>query len=127
MTLYPVTGPFTNGAAPGINATFLNNLETWLHYAGDSNITSDGNGNAIVVSVTFAHGKIARIAFGFAAVVAAGTTVTHNLGVVPSAVFATVSGVGSTTVVSIDSATLGTTTMKVSGSVSCNCWWLAIA
>ncbi len=27
---YPKTGPFNNGAAPGITATFLNNLETWL-------------------------------------------------------------------------------------------------
>lgn len=27
---YSKTGPFTNGAAPGISAAFLNNLETWL-------------------------------------------------------------------------------------------------
>ncbi len=127
MTLYPLTGPFVNGGAPGISAAFLNNLETWLRYAGDSNITADGSGHLTVASLTLTHGVIVRIAFGFAAVVAAGTTVTHNLGAVPSAAFATVSGVGTSIVVSIDSATLGTTTMKVSGSSSCNCWWLAIA
>src|SRR6266702_1096685 len=27
---YTKAGPFVNGSAPGINATFLNNVETWL-------------------------------------------------------------------------------------------------
>lgn len=27
---YTVTGPFTNGGAPGISATFLNNVENWI-------------------------------------------------------------------------------------------------
>ncbi len=31
--------------APGIDHNFLNNVETYLRYAADSNITSDGSGN----------------------------------------------------------------------------------
>ncbi len=48
MTLYPLTGPFTDLAAPGIDHNFLNNVETYLRYAADSNITSDGAGHLTV-------------------------------------------------------------------------------
>ncbi len=49
MTLYPKTGPFVAGVT-GLPATCLNNIETYLEYAADSNITSDGNGNLLVGS-----------------------------------------------------------------------------
>ncbi len=47
MTLYPKTGPFVAGVT-GLPATCLNNIETYLEYAADSNITSDGNGHLLV-------------------------------------------------------------------------------
>ena len=50
MSSYPLTGPFSNGSSPGISATFLNNLETYLAYAADSNITADGSGNLSIVN-----------------------------------------------------------------------------
>lgn len=42
---YPPSGPFSNGNPPAYNAGFGNNVEQFLGYAADSNITSDGNGN----------------------------------------------------------------------------------
>lgn len=47
---YTNTGPFVNGGAPGISASFLNALETFCH-AGwfDSQITSDTNGDLTAV------------------------------------------------------------------------------
>src|SRR5437899_5709471 len=50
---YTKTGPFTNGAAPGISAAFLNAMETF-QFAGwfDSLITSDGSGGLAAVKQT---------------------------------------------------------------------------
>lgn len=48
---YPVTGPFTNGTAPGISAAFLNNVETWLGTALQADGDVAGTANQ---SITFA-------------------------------------------------------------------------
>lgn len=48
MSKYPKKGPFQNGGAPGIDQTFLNDLETYVGYAADSNISADGSGNMTV-------------------------------------------------------------------------------
>lgn len=45
MSRYPLTGPFTSGVGPGLDAPFLNNIEQYLEYGADSNITTDGSGN----------------------------------------------------------------------------------
>lgn len=124
MAKYPLTGPFTNGTTPGLSATLFNNLETYLEYAADSNITTDGNGNLSMVSVVLTHGAIARIAFGFSSVTTGGTVVTHNLGVAPSGVFVQVAGISATAFVTNYTST---TTMTVTVSTNCNVWWLAIA
>ena len=63
MTSYPKTGNFNPGAAPGITASFLNNVEQWLGYAADSAITSDGSGNMTARSMTFNRGSIFEISF----------------------------------------------------------------
>lgn len=124
MTKYSATGPFTNGTSPGISATFLNNVETFLGYAADTNITTDGSGNLTVASTTFTHGTLTRIAFGFSAVVTTGTTITHNLGVNPACVLMLPSAAGITCYAS---STVTTTTFTGFVSTNTNCWWLAIA
>src|SRR5260221_6348189 len=55
---YGNTGPFTNNVTPpGINATFLNNIESFLDQiissaVADANITANGSGALTVVSAT---------------------------------------------------------------------------
>ena len=55
---YSKTGPFTNVGAPGISASFLNNIENFLvtvnSAATDSHFTSSGNGifNALGLAVS---------------------------------------------------------------------------
>src|SRR5258707_7501490 len=55
---YGNTGPFTNNATPpGINATFLNNVESFLDQiissaVADANVTANGSGALTVVSAT---------------------------------------------------------------------------
>ena len=44
MSGYTKTGPFVSGGAPGIDYVFLNNVETYLAYAADSAITTNGSG-----------------------------------------------------------------------------------
>jgi hypothetical protein len=55
FTPYSATGPFTNGAAPGISASLLNEEERILKLinalACDANVTSDLAGNAVVASL----------------------------------------------------------------------------
>lgn len=62
LVTYTRTGPFTNGAAPGISAAFLNAMETFLTATGamwDSNASWDGNGLLTLVSLAFSGaGKI---------------------------------------------------------------------
>ena len=55
---YTQFGPFTNGSPPGIQASFLNPLETFLlslnSAAYDANITADGSGNITAIGqITF--------------------------------------------------------------------------
>lgn len=66
MVSYSPTGPFTDNTPPGIDAAFLNNVETCLtalcgatgsggtvnSLATDTNVSSDGNGNATMNSVS---------------------------------------------------------------------------
>jgi hypothetical protein len=124
MTKYSATGPFTNGTSPGISATFLNNVETFLGYAADTNITTDGSGNLTVASIAFTHGTLTRIAYGFSAVTTGGTTITHNLGVTPSAVLTTTSASAVTCFVN---SSMTSTTFTATVSTNNNIWWLAIA
>jgi len=55
---YGNTGPFTNNVTPpGINATFLNNVESFLDQiissaVADANVTANGSGALTVVSAT---------------------------------------------------------------------------
>lgn len=58
-TVYTNSGPFVNGSAPGLSATFFNNIETFLDALwGDSQITSDHSGGLTVVSLTATSAKI---------------------------------------------------------------------
>lgn len=47
MSGYTPTGPWTNNAAPGITATFLGNVESWIQQ-------TEGDSGAVVVSGTTA-------------------------------------------------------------------------
>ena len=125
MTKYSLTGPFTNGTSPGISATFLNNVETFLAYAADTNITTDGSGNLTVASVALTHGTVTRIAFGFSAITTGGTTVTHNLGANPTAIFMLASSASVTQVYASSTVTTTTFTAFTVGANG-NCWWMAI-
>jgi hypothetical protein len=62
MTKYPATGPFTTGVTP-ITAAFLNNLETYLGYAADSNVSADGSGNITARSIHLNRGSLFEIGF----------------------------------------------------------------
>lgn len=113
-----------NGTSPGISSTFLNNVETFLGYASDTNITTDGNGNLTVAAILLTHGTLTRIAFGFSSVVTTGTVITHNLGALPSGIFLQPSAAGIT---AYASSTTTTTTFTAFVSTNNNIWWLAIA
>jgi hypothetical protein len=90
LSKYPKVGPFVSGGAPGIDYPFLNNVETYLGYAADSNITADGNGNMITKSTAFTVGKITRVSF----FTGGGTqnNVAHGLGVTPDIVIVQYAG-----------------------------------
>lgn len=133
---YSNTGPFTNNITPpGISSTFLNNVENFLDtvntMATDSNNTSDGSGNATVHSMTFAHGKITRIAFGFiASLTNAGQTITHGLGGTPSFVVGqVVAGTGNTGAVVAYFTSIGSSSFVISTNSSSGfpVYWLVIA
>ena len=72
----------------------------------------------------FLTGNISRIAFGFGFVQTGGTTITHGLGVIPSAVFICPSAAGITYFVN---STMTTTTFTATTSSNNNVWWIAIA
>ncbi len=95
-----------------------------MYYAADTLITTDGSGNLSVASIKPTHGQITRIAFGFSAITTGGTTITHSLGVIPSAVLITPSAAGLTFYVS---STMTSTTFTAFISTNNNVWWLAIA
>lgn len=58
---YTEYGPFTNGASPPINASFLNGVESFLllinALAIDSHITSDGNGAGTMLKLAINSGS----------------------------------------------------------------------
>ena len=62
---YTQYGPFTNGTSPGISATFLNNVETFLlslnSASYDANITSDGSGNITAIGTIKFNGSNAKL------------------------------------------------------------------
>ena len=65
---YTQYGPFTNGSAtPGISATFLNNLETFLLELGsaayDNNITSDGSGDITSIGTITFHSAAKQVIY----------------------------------------------------------------
>lgn len=63
---YQQYGPFANNSAPGISASFLNALETFLlainAAAYDSNVTSDGNGNVTANGLVVGSGMTSLVA-----------------------------------------------------------------
>lgn len=85
MTKYLPFGPYTNGQAPGIQAAFLNAVEQYLGYAADSNITSDGNGNETLKSVTFTHGRVTQ--FTVFTGTGPATGIAHGCSSAPVAIF----------------------------------------
>lgn len=62
---YPKTGPFNAGAAPGISAAFLNNVETWLGTAlqadGDVNGTAQTFTGTVTANALVATGATSTI------------------------------------------------------------------
>ncbi len=95
-----------------------------MYYASDTAITTDGAGHLGVASIVLTHGTLTRIAFGFSAITTGGTTITHSLGVIPSAVLLTPSATGITFFVN---STMTSTTFTATVSTNNNVWWLAIA
>lgn len=95
MTKYPSSGPFVNGQAPGISASFLNSIEQYLGYAADSNITTDGNGNLTLPSVKVTTvlrlltGTLTRVSFFSGS---GGGTFNHGLGVTPNIILLVYAG-----------------------------------
>lgn len=89
FTSYAPTGPFTdNTTPPGLSAAYNNNLETFCQQivapiVADSHVTSDGNGNATVVSMKFTRGSITRLSVFTGSVNNAGASIAHGLGATP--------------------------------------------
>ena len=54
-------GGFIDDQSPGIDAAWLNQVDQYLGYAGDSNVTSDGNGNLSVASINFPGKNLERL------------------------------------------------------------------
>lgn len=141
---YANTGPFTNNVAPpGINATFLNNIETFLDQivstaAGDANITSssgnmtvaggltvNGAGTALSVAhniscaqILLTTGSLSRIKYTkIASVTTTPTLFNHNLGTTPD--FCMVSVIGTSTgvfVVEWDDSSMTSTQVKLTSN-----------
>ncbi len=139
---YANTGPFTNNVTPpGINATFLNNIESFLDQFAtsvdaDNNITTDLSGNMVVTSIKarlWSKSGHSLVDFNFGSVNAtsAGVSVTHGLknvagaATAPGTILVTAnSGTANVTVVA---GGVTTTTFTVFSSVNINVWWLALA
>ena len=83
---YAQRGPYTNNTTPpGIDATLINNIETFLlQFAGsvvtDNNIGADGNGKLTVVKLQLTTGTLTRIS-KFSGT--GNQTVSHGLGANP--------------------------------------------
>ena len=107
---YVPAGPFVSGGAPGLSASFFNNIETFLQsinaVATDPITTSDGAGTETFTAVNankfqltgtgaivaFLAGSISRISF-FSGT--GNATVNHNLGAVPTFCMIMYAGAGS--------------------------------
>ena len=95
---YANTGPFTNNTTPpGINATFLNNIESFLdQFAGsvvtDSSISTNGSGTLTIKTVQLTTGTITRIAKFSGTGTGSGQTVSHGLGANPDMVWLSYAG-----------------------------------
>jgi len=129
MPTYTATGPFANGGAPGIQSSFLNNIETFLAGYSDSHISVDGNGKLTVVNVALAVGGISRIkTFGPVACINGKTTVAHGLGVTPDWIGITIlaAASGSTASAGYDSSTVTSTNVDIWGNGLFNVFCIAV-
>src|SRR6266480_7780881 len=121
---YANTGPFVSNALPALDATFFNNVENFLDtvnsMATDTHNSSDGNGNTTVSSVSFAHGRISRIAkAGPYTVTTTMKGFNHNLGATPDFVAISMqSGVISTHQVYVDYGSLSSTQVRMQSDTS---------
>ena len=92
-----VSGTMTiSGAGTGLSVAHNATISGTLSVPGTLAVGTVNSGAVTANSVSFTQGSIARIAFGFSAVTTGGTTITHGLGVVPSAVLITPSTSGIT-------------------------------
>jgi hypothetical protein len=142
---YANTGPFVNNSAPGISATFLNNVESFLDeivssIVNDTNYTTDGAGNMTGVSfkgvLTSKGGGHTLTDWNMgitSGVTSAGSLVTHGLknaagvATTPTAIFALPNFVAANQVVSAGSANTTQFTLATNtASPSINVWWIAI-
>lgn len=81
LSTYTRTGPFTDGGAPGISASFLNALEVFCAAGSfDSLVTADGSGKLTVVRVQLTTNSLKRIAKSTGSGNGAAQTITHNWG-----------------------------------------------
>ena len=121
----------TNLGATNDNTIFTNANHGILHIMNSAETQdiatfSDTGGIALLLgTLSFLHGSISRIAFGFSAVTNAGTAIAHNLGAVPDAVFICPSASGITFWVDTG-ASFTSTSMTVHTSANNNVWWIAI-
>lgn len=60
---YTVTGPFTNGAAPGISGAFLNNIENWIETVDNTTaVTVNGQSGGTMTLYQFLQGAVIKAA-----------------------------------------------------------------
>ena len=89
FTPYANSGPFVNNTTPpGINATFLNNIETFLDsitqsIVNDSHVTTDGSGHVTVVQIKLTVGSLTRVNVFTGSANNSGQLQAHGLGVLP--------------------------------------------
>ena len=106
FTAYANTGPFSNGIAPGISATFLNNVESFL--------------DQFVSNAT-------RIAKFTATVTATPTFFNHNLGVVPDLILFNNSTLHATVLVATyEASSMTSTQVKMSANNTVDITGIAI-
>lgn len=86
-------------------------METFLAYAADTNITTDGSGNLTLKKAVLTTGSLSRIvSVGQTTIAHGGTSVTHTLGVVPDVVLAIIdAGAAATDIISVNYGTMSAT------------------
>lgn len=95
---YSNTGPFVNNSTPpGISATFLNNIESFLdQFSGsvvtDGNISTNGSGTLTVKTIALTTGTLTRISKFTGTGTGSAQTATHGLGAVPDMVIVQYAG-----------------------------------